>query len=209
MNACGVRPGARAAGARPREPWPLLRLLPGVLAAGWACAAGAAGADDLLERSRTIADVFQQQLGRQLESAMAAGGPVAAIEVCAEVVPEIAAKASRESGAVVGRTALRVRNPDNAPDADARQVLQAFAERLESGDPLPIEHFGAAPGGGERYLRAIVLQPLCATCHGAALAPAVSAAVAARYPEDRATGFAVGELRGAFIIDWPAKEVTP
>ena len=204
MSANGMR--AYSASARPRGPRPLLRLLPGLLAAGWACAAGA---DDLLERSRAIADDFQQQLGGQLASAMAAGGPVAAIEVCAEVAPEIAAKASRESGAVVGRTALRVRNPDNAPDSDARQVLKAFTERLETGDSMPLEHFGTAPGGGNRYMRAIVLQPLCATCHGATLAPAVSAAVAARYPQDRATGFAVGELRGAFIIDWPAKEVTP
>jgi len=50
-----------------------------------------------------------------------------------------------------------------------------------------------------------VLQPLCATCHGMTLAPPVAEAVAARYPEDDATGFGVGELRGAFLIDWPAE----
>ena len=28
--------------------------------------------------------------------------------------------------------------------------------------------------------------------------------IAQRYPGDGATGFAAGELRGAFIVDWPA-----
>lgn len=74
---------------------------------------------------------------------------------------------------------------------------------------MPIEHLGPAPDGGTRYMRAIVLQPLCATCHGATLAPPVAEAVAARYPDDRAVGFEVGELRGAFLIDWPAEETTP
>lgn len=169
----------------------------------------AAGTGDLLERSRAIAGDFQQQLGGQLKSAMAEGGPVAAIEVCAEVAPEMAAQASAESGASVGRTALRVRNPGNAPDADAEQILRAFSERLATGESTPIEHFDTAPDGGTRYMRAIVLQPLCATCHGASLAPAVAEAVAAHYPEDEAVGFAVGELRGAFLIDWPASEATP
>lgn len=168
--------------------------------------ASAAFADVLLERSRAIADDFQQQLGDRLKSAIAEGGPLAAIEVCAQVAPEIAAQASADAGARVGRTALRVRNPDNAPDADAAQVLQAFAERLAAGESMPIEHLGAAPDGGARYMRAIILQPLCATCHGATLAPAVADAVGARYPEDRAIGFDVGELRGAFVIDWSIEE---
>lgn len=180
-------------------------LLLGLVAFG----ASAAFADDLLDHSRAIADDFQQQLGGRLKSAMAAGGPVAAIEVCAEVAPEIAARASADAGARVGRTALRVRNPDNAPDPDAAEVLQAFAERVAAGESMPIEHLGTAPDGATRYLRAIVLQPLCATCHGASLAPAVADAVEARYPRDQAVGFEVGELRGAFVIDWPVEEEAP
>jgi len=139
---------------------------------------------------------------------MAAGGPVEAIEVCADVAPQIAARFSAETGADVGRTALRVRNPGNAPDAGARAILRDFASRVAAGEAMPIEYFGPredAGAGGMRYMSAVVLQPLCASCHGTGLAPAVAEAVAARYPQDAATGFAVGELRGAFLIDWPAE----
>jgi hypothetical protein len=171
--------------------------------------AGAAQADDRLARSRAIAAEFQQTLGGELKAAMADGGPVRAIEVCADVAPRIAARFSAETGADVGRTALRVRNPDNAPDAGAQAVLEDFADRVAAGATMPIEHFEPRTAdGGMRYMSAIVLQPLCATCHGATLAPAVAEAVAERYPHDAATGFEVGELRGAFLIDWPA-EPTP
>jgi hypothetical protein len=71
---------------------------------------------------------------------------------------------------------------------------------------MPVERFAAASDGSARYMQAIVLQPMCAMCHGDSLAPEVRATIQENYPDDQATGFAVGELRGAFLIDWPAKE---
>jgi len=58
---------------------------------------------------------------------------VAAVSVCRTRAPEIAARLSAESGAVVGRTALRVRNPVNAPDDLQRAVLEQFSVELASG----------------------------------------------------------------------------
>ncbi len=43
----------------------------------------------------------------------------------------------------------------------------------------------------------------CTVCHGTQLAPAVQEALAARYPSDQATGYGVGELRGAFTLRKP------
>lgn len=31
-------------------------------------------------------------------------------------------------------------------------------------------------------------------------------AIAAHYPSDQATGFAAGDLRGAFVIEWPSRD---
>jgi hypothetical protein len=165
---------------------------------------GAPGDDPRLAQSRALADAFQQQLGGDLQTAMARGGPIEAVSVCREVAPAIAEQFSAQSQADVGRTALRVRNPENAADPQARSILEEFERRLAvDPDTLP-EHFAAAADGSARYLRAIVLQPMCAACHGEVLAPEVVGAVARHYPDDQATGFAVGDLRGAFLIDWPA-----
>ncbi|MFW6093145.1 MAG: Tll0287-like domain-containing protein [Pseudomonadota bacterium] len=162
------------------------------------------GADSRFEHSRSIVADFQQTLMGELQAAMAEGGPVQAIDVCREVAPAIAARASEASGAAVGRTALRVRNPDNAPDPAAVEVLEAFRAEVDADAAVAPERYTVHGDGSARYMRAIVLQPPCATCHGERLAPAVTEALAEHYPEDRATGFSVGALRGAFIIDWPA-----
>ena len=51
-----------------------------------------------------------------------------------------------------------------------------------------------------RYLKAIPTGPLCLKCHGSDLAPDLAAKLAELYPEDKAHGFAVGDLRGAFSV---------
>jgi cytochrome c551/c552 len=158
--------------------------------------------DPRLAASRELAASLQQQLGARLMAAMGSGGPVAAIEVCQIEAPAIAAELS--TSARVGRTALKARNPANAPDPAARIQLERFEQQWSSGPAEPPEAFSVAADGSARYMQAIVTQALCVSCHGSALTPAITAAIAARYPDDAATGFAVGELRGAFLIDWPA-----
>jgi hypothetical protein len=160
--------------------------------------------DPRIARSRELATSLQQSLGARLTAAISAGGPIGAIDVCKVEAPQIAAQLSAAAEARVGRTALKVRNSNNAPDSAARAVLERF-ELAWRGDPsTPPDMFSVAADGSARYMRAIPTQALCVTCHGPALAPDVAAAIAARYPNDAATGFAVGDLRGAFVIDWPA-----
>jgi hypothetical protein len=174
-----------------------------------------AGDDPRRAESRALAAEFQRALGAELASALARGGPVHAIAVCSEEAPAIADGLSRTATAQVRRTALAYRNQANAPDPEARRVLQAFEARLAAqrdapeAERAPPEHFAVREDGGARYMRAILTQPMCLACHGEHLAPEVRAAVAEHYPDDRATGFAVGDLRGAFVIDWPATEDSP
>jgi len=167
--------------------------------------AGTAPADRV-EEGRAIAAAFSTELRTALQAAMAEGGPLAAIRVCNEEAPRIAAAAAERSGAEVGRTSLKVRNPANRPDAHERAVLAAFADQLEPGaEGPPPERLDVLEDGRVRYMSAIVIQPPCLACHGESLAPPVAEAIAARYPQDAARGYELGELRGAFTITWPAE----
>ena len=56
------------------------------------------------------------------------------------------------------------------------------------------------------YAEPIFMKPLCVTCHGEALAAPVRERIAELYPEDRATGFRVGDFRGLFWAEFPAGE---
>ena len=165
-------------------------------------------APEWIEQSRQLAQQLGSELKAELGRAMNAGGPVAAVSVCKTRAPEIAARLSAKSGAVVGRTALRVRNPANAPDDLQRAVLEQFAGDMASGrveGPLEAAFEIKREGGIERhYLRAIPTEALCLTCHGETVAPELAAAIARDYPGDQATGFRLGELRGAFRVIWPA-----
>ena len=160
-----------------------------------------------IDQSRQLTMQLGGQLKGELTKAIADGGPIAAIDVCYTRAPEIAAQLSKSSGARVGRTALRVRNPSNAADGIERSVLEQFATDLGSGPmdrPLEVA-FEIRRGDAveRRYMRAIPTDALCLTCHGKTLAPDLAAAIARSYPGDQATGFELGQLRGAFSVIWP------
>lgn len=146
------------------------------------------------------ASTLGARLKQRLVAAMQADGPVAAIGVCNLEAPAIAAGVSTEAGLRVGRTSLRLRNPDNAPTARERRVLQRWSALVAE---------GTAPGALEvhvedsetfLWMKPIVVEGPCLACHGAAIAEPVAAALAERYPGDRATGYALGDLRGAFTV---------
>lgn len=163
---------------------------------------------DWIAESRGLAQQLGSELKAELTRAMVDDGPVGAITVCRDKAPAIAARLSAQSGANVGRTALKVRNPANAPDEMQRILLDQFASELASGKfQGPLEAAFEMNRGGQverRYMRAIPMEGLCVTCHGKALAPELAAAIAAQYPADQATGFEPGQLRGAFSVVWPS-----
>jgi len=167
-----------------------------------------AGEIDWVARSRVLADRLTTELKTELTAALQQGGPEQAIDVCRQRAPEIAARLSRESGAEVGRTALRVRNQANRPDELEQAMLHKLAEKLRpdttGAPPEALLEVRTAQGVERIYLRAIPMQPPCFVCHGKALSPALADAIRADYPDDQATGFDVGELRGAVTVRWPS-----
>jgi hypothetical protein len=175
-----------------------------------ALSAGGAAAEDLGPRVRAAKEsiqAFAAGLKRELKAGLEAGGPVEAITVCNERAPAIAAEQSAAAGLGLRRTSLRLRNPANAPDAWERAVLEDFERRRARGeDPASLVRYEVVESGSLREFRlmkAIPTGQLCLACHGASIAPEVAARLDALYPEDRARGFAVGDLRGAFSVRQP------
>jgi hypothetical protein len=178
-------------------------LLPGTALVGAGQPSDTSTPHPRMTEGRAISREFAGELRGALERAIAEKGPVAAIEVCRGEAPRIAARLSGQYGATVSRTALKVRNPGNAPQPWQRAGLESFQRRLAEGaNADSLEHFELQPNGGARYLKAIVTAPSCALCHGESLSPEIQDALQERYPQDQATGFKPGDLRGAFSIEW-------
>jgi hypothetical protein len=165
--------------------------------------------DERLPQSQALVGRFAGELMTALQDAIESGGPAAAIRVCGQQAPEIAATLSRQSGAHVSRVSSRFRNPQNAPDAWQLEALGQLRDMMPQTpafpDPTALpDHFELDSRGGARYLKAIAIAPLCLTCHGETIAAEVADQLDEDYPFDRATGYRLGELRGAFSVDWPA-----
>lgn len=162
---------------------------------------------DRITKARGAIKGLAEGLKEKLQTAMKEGGPVAALDVCKIDAPKITAARSAESGMSVTRTALKVRNAGNAPDDFEKRVMEKFVADIKGGaDAMKLEHAEVVEKDGKktfRYMKPIMTagNP-CLACHGATseLKPEVAAKIKELYPADQATGFAAGDLRGAFTV---------
>jgi hypothetical protein len=153
-----------------------------------------------LERARGAADALGGELMQRLLAELSEGGPVRGVRVCSEVAPAIAGEHSRD-GLTIRRVSLKARNPADVPDAWERAKLEEL-ESLHADGRMPKELYEVADGATLRYLRPIVVVQPCLKCHGRPedMDPEVVEVIRERYPDDQATGYARGDLRGAFTV---------
>lgn len=171
-----------------------------------ACAlsSGAAEQESIhIEEARKWVNGFESQLKSELIAAMSTDGPIGAINVCKNRAPQLAAEASRRSGLKIGRVSSRVRNPSNAAEPWQASVLREF-----SSDPDATEHYEPANKEAQapaRYMKVIRVAGVCLACHGQDIDATVQTRLEADYPFDRARGYQINDVRGAFSVVWPVE----
>lgn len=156
-----------------------------------------------MEKGAAAADALVGTLIGHLTAALDEGGPEGAIAFCATEALLLTADAvGSMEGVEIKRTSTRVRNPANAPDSLEALALAYFEEQLGATGTLPAAWLQAEGEAALRYYRPLVVNQLCVQCHGpmGALSPAVLAALDERYPEDQATGYLAGDLRGLIRV---------
>ena len=172
------------------------RYRSGVIAVALAASLLAAADTDPAARGAELLAPFKRDLLAALADGLA-DGPAAAIDACRVRAPEIAAALSGDD-VRVGRTSNRLRNPGNTGPDWAKPLLDAYladdSDRTPKLVRLADERYG--------YVEPIEAAPLCLSCHGETLAPAVATRIAEAYPDDRATGYRAGDLRGIFWVEF-------
>ena len=158
------------------------------------------GEEAAIERAQAALAPFKKNLKETLTTTMQREGPLAAVDACRIAAPAIAADASQD-GLRVGRTSTRLRNPANAPADWMTPLLAAFEEAEQHPAPPRVV---ALEGDRLGYAEPIYAGPLCLACHGADVAPPLRSHIRERYPDDRATGYEAGDLRGMFWVELPA-----
>lgn len=158
----------------------------------------------LESQAQDITRQFAATLLPTLQEALANGGPVRAIEVCSVRAPEIADELSAATSWSVRRVSLKARNSERAiPDSWEQSMLEQFEIKQKGGSAMDALNGSDIVNGEFRYMQAQLAMPLCLTCHGSNLSADVSAALREHYPNDVATGYIAGDIRGAISLRFP------
>ncbi len=117
---------------------------------------------------------------------------------------EISKKFTEETGYILKQTSLKLRNPENAPDAFESRILQMF-----EGNKHLKEYWEIDTIHGEkffRYMFPLFVKEACLKCHG--IKESIPAFIKETYKEDTATDYHVGDIRGALSLKVPYNTIS-
>ena len=162
---------------------------------------------DALPLAKEAAQDTFALLSAELAAAIEQGGPVAAIPVCAERAGEITREVAARKKLGIVRLSDRPRNPaQEATGGDLASIVH-FRNELSAGRELKPSVEAASDRTTTVRIPIIINQPLCLQCHGSDVdvAAATREAIARSYPNDRARGYSLNDLRGIWKITLPAE----
>lgn len=142
---------------------------------------------------------FATTLKTALVSAIQEQGLVHAVDVCHSVAPQIAEELSTD-GWQVARTSLKTRNQNNQADMWERDTLEDFDRQFKAGTPAGELTASLQSDTQFRYMKAIPTDKVCLACHGSTIDETLNQAIINKYPQDRAVGFTLEDIRGAFTL---------
>ncbi|MEX2580796.1 MAG: DUF3365 domain-containing protein [Verrucomicrobiales bacterium] len=167
---------------------------------------GSAGMNDAgaTERARAAAKAAFERLSGELGKAMGDGGPVGAIEVCSEMAGPLTAEVAAEHGVSLTRLSDRARNPGQQAEGADLEALNSFREAMAAGEEASPRVSRDDEGTAVVHLPIVLNNALCLQCHGGEeVAAATRSKLNELYPGDKATGYALGDLRGVWRVEVP------
>ncbi|RJP33422.1 MAG: DUF3365 domain-containing protein [Candidatus Omnitrophota bacterium] len=161
---------------------------------------------ELLAKSKRIAQEFGGELKRELQTALQTSGPAGAIEVCknVSVKTEQTYQQSDPNILRLRRISLKTRNtPHHTPTAAEKQWLEE-TQLVMNGGTAPVAGILADEEKYTVLLPIVIEEGVCLMCHGGEemLDEQLKQALQTYYPDDQAIGYQIGDLRGAIAVEW-------
>ncbi len=155
-----------------------------------------------LKKGAEITGATFVALSGQLKSALQEEGVAGAVQYCNLVAYPLVDSLSRVHQADIRRTSLKIRNPEDRPSSAERAALEEYQAKKATGEPLlpKVEATGATTVS---FYAPILIQDACLKCHGKigeTLQEEDYAIIKELYPEDEATGYQAGDLRGMWSV---------
>jgi hypothetical protein len=148
-----------------------------------------------------ISAALLQKLGGELKNQMQTSGPLGALRFCSQHALTLTDQIAKESATSIRRVSLKHRNPINQATPSEAALLREWESLLQNGQPLPANTLSHLPSGKTLYYKPLLINnEACLKCHGN-ITGELAEAIQQSYPEDKATGYKMGDLRGMIVIE--------
>jgi hypothetical protein len=137
---------------------------------------------------------------------MQAGGPLQAVNVCSDTAQQMSELYSETMKVKVKRASFKNRNEQNVPDEFEAKAIKLFEELKIDGELTAKSNLveTATIDGKEivRYAKPILIDAPCLNCHGSEsqISNEVANVINEKYPNDKAKGYSIGDLRGVISV---------
>ncbi|WP_299461375.1 DUF3365 domain-containing protein [uncultured Microscilla sp.] len=163
--------------------------------------------DEYLTKGKEVIQHTLNKLSGELKQAMRQGGVRQAVPYCNANALPITQQIAQKYGAQVRRTSIRNRNAKNAPTAHEKLIIQQYAQQLTAGKKLK-PMVSQLPNGNTMFNAPILLRASCLNCHGTVgqhITETDYQVIQSLYPNDKAIGYKVAELRGIWSVTFEKK----
>ena len=155
---------------------------------------------------RATAVEFMKDLKGILINQIQTNGILQAVSVCSDTAQVLTNNFGVEKGVYIKRVSLKNRNVNNAPDDFEKMILNKFIMMQQNNELNSETEYAEIVEEGEfkylRYVKPILVQAECLNCHGSEneIMPEVKQLISQAYPDDKAVGYKIGDLRGAVSL---------
>jgi len=160
----------------------------------------------LRERGKAIVKQAGALLSSNLLGAIQARGITNALAYCSVQALPLTDSVGSNTQVTLRRVSHKARNPQDRADPFELEVLRRFQSELKPQQP-PGPFLTSNRADTVTFFSPILINDaLCLNCHGQPgtdIVPENLAFIRSLYPQDGATGFKLGDLRGAWRVDFP------
>lgn len=148
-----------------------------------------------------------KELGKNLMGAIQKKGTVEAVEFCNVRAYPITDSMATAQNATIKRVSDKPRNPKNRASTKELKIIERYKAAVANGEDY--EPVTEMEKGRNTFYYPIIINAMCLQCHGIpdeTVQPEVLTVIKDLYPNDKATGYNINEVRGMWAIEFDKTE---
>lgn len=156
--------------------------------------------NQMIKKGDDVSSALIQKLGGELKTQMQTSGALGALRFCSLNALPLTEQVAKETKTSIKRVSLNSRNPYNSPAKEEAAILNEWETLVKNSQPLPAHKLVNVSNNTAMYYKPIVINnEACLKCHGN-VEGELAKAIKASYPDDKAIGYKMGDLRGMIAI---------